>query len=384
MSPRRVAVIHDWLDTWGGGENVLAEVLQQFPDADLFALVDFFSDDMRGRIGGKRAHTSFLQHVPGARRHFRKLLPLFPRAIEAFDLRGYDLVLSLSHAVAKGVRTTSSQLHVCYCFTPMRYAWDLREDYLRSNGIDKGLRGRAAHAVLDRMREWDRKSSSRVNHFIAISSFVRERIARSYGRDAEVIYPPVDTDFFAPGATAKTGPGYFVTASRHVPYKRIDLIVTAFNALPGHRLIVAGAGPESARLRNAAGPNVEFVGEVSREQLRTLLQNAHAFVFAAEEDFGILPLEAQACGTPVIALRRGGAIETVRGIDAGPAATGVFYDEQSGSAIASAVAGFDTHASMLSPQNCRAQALRFSAPRFREEFTAAVDGYWRDFTADKG
>ena len=381
MTPPRVAVVHDWLDTWGGGENVLAEILLMYPDADLYTLVDFFSDDRRRRIGGRIARTSFLQHVPGARNHFRKLLPLFPRAIEAFDLRGYDLILSSSHAVAKGVRTTLTQLHVCYCYTPMRYVWDLREEYLGPHGLSTGLRGMVARRVLDHLRDWDRASSSRVNQFIAISQFVRGRIARTYGRDASVVYPPVDTDFYVPTDGQKPSPGYYLTASRHVPYKRIDLIAAAFRALPDRRLIIAGTGPETARIRAAAGSNVEFVGEVPRERLRELLQHARAFVFAAEEDFGILPVEAQACGTPVIALRRGGVVETIRGIEDGVGATGMFYEEQTAAAITAAVIAFEAQPAGIAAQDCRAQALLFAAARFREQYAALVDAHWRAFAA---
>jgi hypothetical protein len=187
----RVAIVHDWLDTWRGGENVLQEIVALNPDADLFSLVDVLPDELRGRLLGKRANVSFLQRVPGARRHFRVLLPLFPRAIESLDVGDYDIVVSSSHAVAKGVRTKASQLHVCYCHTPMRYAWDLREQYLASAGLS-GLRAAVARRMLDRLREWDRRTSSRVDHFVANSRFIGERIARCYGRVATVIYPPVD------------------------------------------------------------------------------------------------------------------------------------------------------------------------------------------------
>jgi glycosyltransferase involved in cell wall biosynthesis len=383
MTPRRVAVIHDWLDTWGGGESVLAEILRAYPHADLFTLVDFFNDDMRRRLGGKHARTSFLQRIPGVGRRFRALLPLFPRAIESFDLSAYDLVLSSSHAVAKGVRTTKAQLHVCYCHTPMRYAWDLRDDYLGPRGLSTGWRGAIANRVLDRLRDWDRASSSRVDRFIANSAFVRDRIQRSYARDATVIHPPVDTEFFEPAMTAVSAPPYYFTASRHVPYKRIDLIAAAFKSLPSHRLVIAGAGPETARIRAAAGPNVEFVGEVPRAQLRTLLQGAQAFIFAAEEDFGILPVEAQACGTPVIALRRGGTLETVRGLDGAEAPTGVFFDEQSVPAIANAVLRFETHASTIATAACRANALEFSTPRFQAQYTAFVEAAWGEFAGGR-
>ena len=374
MSERRIAVVHDWLDTWGGGENVLAEILRLYPRADLFALVDFMPASLRARLGGRRARTSFLQRLPGARKHFRGYLPLFPRAIESFDLSSYDLILSSSHAVAKGVRTARGQVHVSYCHTPMRYAWDLRGQYLGVRGLDRGLRGIVVHHLLDRLRDWDRATSGRVSQFIANSDFVRDRIARCYGRDATVIAPPVDTEFFTPAAKAvrPLAREYYVTASRWVPYKRIDLIVQAFRALPGKRLIVAGDGPDAPRVQANSSANVEWTGTVTRERMRELLRGARAFVFAAEEDFGIVPVEAQACGTPVIAYGRGGALETVRG--AGDAhASGIFFATQSADAIVDAIERFETLDPAIEAADCRANALQFGTARFAEAYTELVE-----------
>jgi glycosyltransferase involved in cell wall biosynthesis len=372
--PLRVALVHDWLDTWRGGENVLAEFVALYPDADLFALVDFLPDEWRSRIGNKRARTSFLQRLPLARAHFRSYLPLMPRAIEALDLAPYDLVLSSSHAVAKGVVTSAAQLHVCYCHTPMRYAWDLRDQYLGQTGLGRGLKGALLRPVLDYLQRWDRGASARVDHFVANSAYIRQRIARCYGRDATVIYPPVDVDFFTTAAVqpAPALRSYYVTASRWVPYKRVDVIVSAFREMPERRLIVIGDGPEAPRVRAAAGSNVEFVGEVPRERLRELLRGARAFLFAAEEDFGLLPVEAQACGTPVIAYGRGGSLETVRG-PGQAAATGMFFAAQQPSAVAGAVRAFDGPLSTLLAADCRANAERFAAPRFRRELAAFID-----------
>jgi glycosyltransferase involved in cell wall biosynthesis len=376
MTPR-IAVVHDWLDTWRGGENVLAEIIRSYPQADLFALVDFLPEAQRSRLLGKRAHTTYLQRIPGARRNFRLLLPLFPRAIESLDVSVYDVVISSSHAVAKGVRTSSTQLHICYCYTPMRYAWDLRDQYLAAHGLARGVRGALAHRVLDRLRDWDRRTSTRVTQFIAISQFVNDRIARCYDRTATVIHPPVDTGFFTPAADpASATRDYYFAASRWVPYKRMDLIAAAFRALPERRLIVAGDGPEAARVRAAAGPNVEFVGDVSRERMRALLRGARAFVFAAEEDFGILPVEAQACGTPVIAYGRGGTRETVRD-RAHP--SGLFFDIQSPEAVTDAVRRFEQETPPIDPRDCREHALQFSTPRFTNEFTAFVEHAWSTF-----
>lgn len=373
-SQMRIAVVHDWLDTWRGGENVLAEIVRLYPDADLFALVDFLPDALRAQLRGKRARTSFLQRLPGARRYFRALLPLFPRAVESLDVSPYGLVISSSHAVAKGVRTARGQVHICYCHTPMRYAWDMRDQYLGPLGLASGLGGALANRLLDGLRDWDRRASARVTHFVANSEFVRDRIARCYGREAAVIHPPVDVDFFTPSedASEPAARDYYVTASRWVPYKRTDLVVGAFRELRDRRLIVAGSGPDVRRVRAAAGPTVEFVGEVPRDRLRDLLRGARAFVFAAEEDFGILPVEAQACGTPVIAYGRGGSLETVRAGGA-DSATGMFFSDQTAGAIVDAVRRFDTVLRGISADACRANALRFSSGRFRAEFAAFVE-----------
>lgn len=383
---RRVAVVHDWLDTWGGGENVLARILEAYPDADLFALVDFLPESARAALGGKHATTTFVQRMPGARRHFRGLLPVFPRAIESLDLSAYDLVLSSSHAVAKGVRVRPEQVHVCYCHTPMRYAWDLREQYLGPRGLTHGVRGLVVNHLLDRLREWDRTSSARVTAFVANSAFVRERIARSYARDAVVIPPPVDTDYFTPAAPAAPAPAardYYFAASRLVPYKRLDLVAEAFAQMPSRRLVIAGSGPEEARVRAAARTNVEFLGHVPRERMRELLRGARAFVFAAEEDFGILPVEAQACGTPVIAYGRGGARETVRPLgEARP--TGLLFSEQNPAALTAAVERFEAQRGVIDPADCRVQALRFSTPRFMADYTNFVERTWRAARASRG
>ena len=371
LADNRIALIHDWLDTWRGGENVLAALVGLFPQADLYAVVDFLPDEFRARIDGRRATTTFVQRLPFARRHFRAYLPLMPRAIESLDLRDYDLVISCSHAVAKGVRTHRGQRHLCYCLTPMRYAWDLSEQYLAVSGIGSGLKGLAARALLSRLRDWDRRATERVDDFVAISGYIAERIRRCYGRESTVIYPPVDTGFFTPidAAEPPAARRDFVTASRWVPYKRVEAIVAAFRELPDRRLVVVGDGPQARQVRAAAGPNVEFVGELPRPSLREALRRARAFVFAAEEDFGILPVEAQACGTPVIAYGRGGALETViDGPDA--AATGCFFAEQSPHAIAAAVRAFDRDAGRFSVDACVANAARFGHARFAGEFVA--------------
>ena len=375
----KVAIAHDWLVTLGGSELVLRELLRIFPGATVFTLIDKMAQPDRAFIGVSRTRTSFLDRLPGVASTYRRLLPLFPVAMSALDLGEFDVVISNSHAVAKGVRTRSHQLHLCYCLSPMRYAWDLRAQYLEESGLAHGMRGYAANRVLDRLQRWDRSSSAKVDSFITLSHYIADRIARAYGRTATVIYPPVDVDFFDLERSRRPGSGdYYFTMSRFVPYKRIDLIARAFAQLPDRRLIIAGDGPDAAKVRAAAGPNVELVGRVERDQAKSLLGSARAFVFAAEEDFGIAPVEAQARGVPVIAYGRGGALETVRGLDAA-APTGVFFDTQSDDAIVDAVRSFETHEDAIEPAACRANAERFAEPVFRECFAAIVEREWQAF-----
>jgi glycosyltransferase involved in cell wall biosynthesis len=371
----RVAIIHEWLVTLGGSELVLAELLKTFPNADVFTLIDRMPEEHRAFLGVARTRTSFLQSVPGIERRYRAFLPLFPAAVRSLDVRDYDVVISNSHAVAKGVRTRPGQLHVCYCLSPMRYAWDLRDQYLRESGNDRGVRGLLARSLLDVLQRWDRANSADVDVFATLSHYIADRIRRAYGRDATVIYPPVDVDFFTPGASSRAGQ-YYVTASRFVPYKRIDLIAAAFSRMPDRKLLVIGEGPDAARVRAAAGPNVELAGRLNREALRDALRGARAFVFAAEEDFGIAPVEAQACGTPVIAFGRGGARETV--IDE---RTGVFFAEQTVDSLVAAVARFETRT--FDRDDCRRNAEGFNEARFRLQFATLVEQAWASF-ADRG
>ena len=364
----KVAIVHDWLDAWRGGERVLAEILAVYPNADLFALVDFLDDADRQTLRGRRAHTTFLQRMPLARRHFRLFLPLFPRAVESLDVAAYDLVISSSHAVAKGVRTRAGQVHVCYCYTPMRYAWDLRDQYLERTGLDRGLRGVAARRLLARLRAWDRAASERVDHFIAISNYIASRIRTCYGRESTVIYPPVT---IAHALSRNSRDDSYVTVSQLVPYKRVDLIVDAFRTMPDRTLTIIGEGPEYARLARDAPANVRFVGRIADDERNALLASARAFVFAAEEDFGIAPLEAQALGTPVIAYARGGTGETIVDIDRNNP-TGVLFAEQSATSIAEAVRRFEASQARIRPEACRENALHFAPERFRAAFAQFI------------
>jgi len=372
----KVAIIHDWLVTNAGAEHVLEAMLDCFPAADLFSTVDFLPPEQRGCIKNKSVTTSFIQKLPFARRRYRSYLPLMPLAVEQFDLSAYDLVISSSHAVAKGVITGPDQIHICMCYSPIRYAWDLQHQYLRESGLARGLRGWIAKWILHRMRMWDVRTANGVDAFIAISAFIARRINKVYRRESTVIYPPVDIDTFV---LAEKKEDFYVTASRMVPYKKIDLIVEAFARMPQRKLVVIGDGPDCEKIRSKAGANVQLLGYQSREVLLDHLQRAAAFVFAAEEDFGIAPLEAQACGTPVIAYGKGGALETIRGIrDAASAnaqgATGVFFDKQDVEAICSAVDLFEARRCEFTPANCRVNAERFSRERFQREFRVFVEG----------
>ena len=372
-----IAIVHDWLDTWRGGENVLAEMCRVYPEAQLFALVDFLRDADREKLQGKRAVTSFIQHVPFARSAFRALLPVFPRAIESLDVSSYDVVISSSHAVAKGVRTHQGQLHLCYCYTPMRYAWDLEQQYLRQVGLDRGVRGRVVRGLLARLRRWDRAVSERVDHFAAISHYIAERIQRCYARASTVIYPPVTV---SPVTDATPRGTAYVAVSQLVPYKRVDLLAEAFRSLPDRELFVIGDGPERERIAARAGPNVHLLGWLPDGERDRWLAGARAFVFAAEEDFGIAPLEAQAHGTAVIAFGRGGTAETIHGLEAAEP-TGVFFMEQSSEAIVAAVRAFEANEGRVRPEACRRNAARFAAVRFRDELAAFVHVRWSEFAA---
>lgn len=364
----KIAIVHDWLVTCAGAERVLEQLLLLHPKADLFSVVDFLPDGQREFLQDKRTSTSFIQNMPFARTRYRQYLPLMPLAIEQLDLSGYDLIISSSHAVAKGVLTGPDQLHICLCYSPMRYAWDLQHQYLQESGLTKGLKGWLAKAVLHYLRIWDTRTAHGVDHFIAISDFIARRIQKVYGRTSTVIYPPVDVERFS---LHETKDDYYVTASRLVPYKRVDLIVDAFRQMPDKRLVVIGDGPEMAKLKTHLPSNVELLGQQPFEVLRHHLQHAKAFVFAAEEDFGIAPLEAQACGTPVIAYAKGGAVETIRGLDAHQP-SGVFFHQQDVQELVAAINLFEQQQTTISAEHCRLNALRFAPDRFRSELTALI------------
>jgi glycosyltransferase involved in cell wall biosynthesis len=371
----RTALIYDRLDGYAGAERVLEQQIQLYPHSDVFASVDILEDDERAFLGGKVPITTFAQRWPLVRKHHRQFLPLLMFAMEQLDLSRYDLVLSGSASIAKGVLTGPDQLHISYVHSPMRYAWDLQHQYLREAQLEHGAKSLLARWILHRARLWDLRTANGVDHFIANSAFIARRIWKVYRREATVIYPPVDVERFQ--LCEKKEP-FYLTASRLMPYKRVPSIVEAFRRLPDRKLVVVGDGTEMKRVKALAGPNVEILGYQSSTRLVDLMQRARAFIFAAEEDFGITPVEAQACGTPVIAFGRGGALETVRGLEhVGP--TGLFFSSQEPQAIADAVLAFERNEERMLPANCRENALRFSVQIFRDAYSRFVEQCWDSF-----
>ncbi|BAX62045.1 glycosyl transferase [Burkholderia stabilis] len=367
----KIAIVHDWLVVPGGAERVMAHMIDCFPQADIYSLVDFLED--RDCLRGRAVRTSFIQNLPFARKRYRSYLPLFPLAIEQFDLSEYDVVLSSSYAVAKGVLSGPDQFHASYVHSPVRYAWDLQHQYLKEAGLASGPKSAIARALLHYIRNWDARSANGVDRVAANSHFIARRIRKAYRRDATVIYPPVDVEHLS---LRTDKDAFYLTASRLVPYKRIDLIVEAFSRTPERRLVVIGDGPEMAKIRALAGPNVTLLGYQPFDVLHDHLQRARAFVFAAEEDFGISPVEAQACGTPVIAYGKGGVRESVRAWPCA-GATGLFYRAQTVDSLVDALVRFEAlPRGSFDPHACRANAEFFGSARFRDEFTRFVtDGY---------
>ncbi|MBL7952698.1 MAG: glycosyltransferase [Flavobacteriales bacterium] len=360
----RVAFVHDWLVVSGGAEKVTREILRTF-DADVFSIIDFLSDEDRAFIlGGKRAKTTFIQHLPFARKHYRYFLPLFPLAIERLDLSGYDLIISASYAVAKGVRKHPGQVHVCYIHTPMRYAWVREDDYLKDHQMS-GFKAWAIRRVLQRLRTWDLKTNSSVDRFVANSANVAQRVKRIYDRDSDVLLPPVDTALFTLHEGERK---HYVSASRLVPYKRVDHVIEAFRSMPDKRLLIAGDGPDRERLERSAPSNVHFLGHSSLADHVRVLQTSKALIVAADEDLGLTPLEAQACGTPTLALRKGGYLETVT-----EGFSGHFFNTDEPSAIAAAVRRFEEGAALAAPNELRAEMMRYDSTLFRARMRSIIE-----------
>ncbi len=402
-----IAILHDWYTTFAGSEKVIQQLLQLYPQADLFSLVDFMPQQERAFLSGKHVTTTFLQRMPFARKHFRTYLPLMPLAVEQLDLSGYDLVFSNCHAVVKGVITAPDQLHISYIHSPIRYAWEMEKVYLAGGGLKNTL----ARWVMHSIRLWDYAAAQRPDLLLSNSHFIASRVQKYYRRTSNVLYPPVDTDFFTLGGERGA---YYLAASRFVPYKRMDLIIQAFRSMPDKKLVLVGDGPQAAALCQNLPGNIRWLGRLPAEALRTHLRTCRAFVFAAQEDFGILPVEAQACGAPVIAFGRGGALETVRGLETpigsetphDPASnrrsetplglqpphssaaghsfetrqpSGLFFPQQTAEAIQTAIGDFERNHDLFQPENCRLNALRFSNQRFRQETAAIVEQALQEF-----
>ena len=367
----RVAVVHDWLVIYGGAERVLEHILDMYPQADVFSLIDFVPENQRHFLRGKKPITSFLQDLPGAQKHYRKFLPLMPFAIEQFDLSHYDLVISSTYCVAKGVLTGPNQVHVSYCHSPMRYAWDHYHEYLREMNLEKGLKSWFARWQLHKIRTWDVRSNNSVDHFVSNSKFVSRRISKYYGRESVIVNPPVDTSIFK---LQNEKEDYYVTAGRFVPFKRLDIVAEAFKSMPDKKLYILGDGPEMEKIKSKAGPNTIFPGFLPAAEVNKYLSKAKAFIFPSEEDFGIVPVEAQACGTPVIAYGKGGALETVVPIGVqGLPPTGLFFHEQTAASIIQAVQDFEANASKFVPGDIHNHAQAFAIPKFKEKFQIEID-----------
>lgn len=376
---KNIALMHEWFTTLAGSEKVVEQFAGMYPKADLFCV---YADPEFVKktefLQSRSLKTTFIQNFPGAEKRFRSYLPFMPLAVEQLDFSPYDLIISSSHAVAKGILTGPDQLHISYVHSPMRYAWDLQHQYLRESGLETGLKGWLAKLILHKMRMWDTRTASGVDHFIANSNFIARRIKKVYGRTADVIYPPVDVDAFS---TCSNKENFYLTASRLVPYKKMDLIVEAFSTMPDKRLIVIGDGIDFEKLKAKAGKNVEMLGYQPFSVLKDMMQKAKAFVFAAEEDFGITPVEAQACGTPVIAFGKGGVLEIVRSTGLEP--TGIFFEEQKIASVCAAIDEFERRQDEFQPDACRRNAERFSVARFNSEFSTYVDRRWAEFQSGR-
>ncbi|MEO1376329.1 MAG: glycosyltransferase [Cyanobacteria bacterium J06635_10] len=369
--PLKYALVHEWLtpEATGGSELVVREILNHI-NADLYALIDFESSNPESYLYKRQIGTTFLQYLPSSKKGVQKYLPLLPLAIEQLDVRQYDVILSSSHAVAKGILTTPDQLHICYCHSPMRYAWDLTFDYLRESKLGRGMAGWGTRYLLHYLRQWDVLSANRVDYFIANSAHTARRIWRCYRRDATVIYPPVNTDDF-PFLSQKED--FYLTVSRLVSYKQVTLIVKAFNQLK-KPLVVIGTGRDMDKILKIAKSNIQILGWQPEDMVKKYMANARGFVYAACEDFGIALVEAQACGTPAIAYGAGGALETVRDIRShGDTGTGIFFQKQTEASLIEAVETFEANRGKFNPEYAKKHAAQFSKQMFASRYLNFVD-----------
>lgn len=361
----KTAIIHDWLDKKYGAEEVLEQILILYPQADLYTLVDFLPQNQRQFLGNRKITTSFIQKLPFAKKYFRKLLPIFPITIEQFDLSKYELIISSSHAVAKGVITHPHQTHICYVNSQMRYVWDMQASYLQQAKFNI-IKNIIAKKILHKMRIWESSSSHRVNHFICNSQYSKKRLKNTLGRDAKIIYPPVKISLFHPPAKI-TKQDYYFTASRLVGYKNIDIIIKAFNALPDKILYIAGNGADQKKLSKIANKNIIFLGRLEHDQLKSYYQNAKAFIYTTIEDFGIVMVESLAAGTPVIAYNKGGATEIIT------KNSGMLFNNLNSAEIIKTINSFEQNEKLFNSQNCINQAKKFSTKKFQQNLTKHID-----------
>ena len=363
----RVAIVHDWLTEMGGAEKVLNSIINLYPNADFFSLVCGMSKEQLASLGiNKSVTTSFIQKLPFGVKKYRAYLPLMPLAIQQLDLSEYDLVISSNYCVAKGVRTGPDQLHICYCHSPVRYAWDLQEQYLKDSGISSGLKSILARFFLNKIRDFDVRSSFAVDKYIANSSFIQRRIEKYYRRESVIIHPPVDINSFSLQIKKQD---HYVICSRLVSYKKVELIVNAFRFLPTKKLIVVGDGPDYNKIKAKLPSNVTMLGFLEHNKLIKEIQNAKAFIYAAEEDFGIVPVEAQSCGTPVIGYGKGGLIDTVE-----DGVTGIYFSQQTTYSLIKAIIKFEASSTHLaSAKNISEHAHQFSTQRFERQMSEFID-----------
>lgn len=375
FSDLKIAIIHDWLVTPGGAERVLEQIISCFPKAHLYVVIDFISQERRQFLKDKIIKTSFIQHLPFANKMYWYYSPLMPLAIEQFDLSDYDIIISSSYAVAKGIIAGPDQLHISYIHSPIRFAWDLKNYYLKAFNYERGIKSLLARLLFHYLKLWDSSSVSGVDFIITNSQFTGRRILKAYRRTATVIYPPVNTDIFT---FHKEKEDFYLIASFMNPFKRIDLVVDAFTKLPNQKLVVIGDGPEFKKIQSKATSNISFLGYVPVETLKDYMQRAKAFIFAAPEDFGIIMAEAQACGTPVIAYGKGGAVEIVRDLN-GVCPTGVLFSQQTVNSLVQAIEKFEIEQERITFDDCRQNALRFAPEYFCQQLTMFVQQKWSEF-----
>lgn len=371
----KIAIIHDWLVTFGGAERLLLQILDCYPTADLFCLIEGLPKDIREKFS-RNTKSTFIQHLPRAKKWYWYYAPFMPIAIEQIDLTNYDLVLSCSHAFAKGVICHPNQLHIAYIHSPMRFVYDLQHDYYQNFSFKNGIKRWLSAGVFHYLRMWDMRTINNVDHLIANSNFIRKRITKCYRRTSELIYPGIDTERFQFKANKQS---YYLAGSFMTPFKRLDLIVSAFNQMPEKKLLLFGSGPQEKYLKKLAGSNVTFLGRASDEDLVKLLQNARAFLFAATEDFGMIMAEAQSCGTPVIAYKKGGATEIIKDVDISTEPTGLFFEELTSESIQHAIKKFEREETSIHPINCRKNAMRFDILHFKKQYIDTIKRYWEQW-----